>query len=161
MTQKQHFYSTLPYDVATDRLKHAKVRGVNINLTETDSRTADFVFDLLQDFPVGGHFTLAHIKGTIKQTSGRNLRIDYQSRGLARNSIYIVPVIGIIATIILMILFPPELSPIASVPGVAGLIFAVFWNTFSDEVHKPDQLRLKELLERMLEKQTTMSTWQG
>lgn len=161
MAQRQNFYSPLPYQIAKDRLENARVRGVNINLNETDQDCADFRLALLKEFPVGPSFTLAHLKGTITRTQGQNLRVDYETHGLAHNSTRTIPLIGIGLTIILMILLPPELIPIASIPGVAGLIFTIFWTTFSDEVRKGDQLRLQELLERMLEKQTAMATWQG
>lgn len=160
MTQTQSFYSRLPYHIAKDRLQHAKIRGVSINLNESDPNSADFILDLLKEFPVG-RVTLAHLKGTITRTQGQNLRIEYQTHGLAHNSTLIIPIIGIILTLILMIVLPPELFTIATIPGVAGLIFTVFWGTFSDEVRKGDQSRLEELLERMLEKQTNMATWQG
>jgi|GEM_PF-1747849 len=160
MARTQSFYSTLPYHIATDRLKNARVRGVNINLNETDNNSADFILDLLQETPIGASLTMAHLKGTITRTQGQNLRVEYQTHGLAHNSIIVVPIIGVIMTVILMVLMPPELFPIASIPGIASFLFAVFWGTFSDEVRKRDQSRLKELLERMLEKQTSMAAWQ-
>ncbi len=161
MAHTQNFYSPLPYNVATDRLKHAKVRGVHINLNEADSHSSEFILNLLQEFPIVPNLTLAHCKGKITRTQGQNLRVEYKTYGLSSKSTWLVPLIGLSITLILMGVLPANLLPIASVPGVAGLIFTVFWSTFSDEVRKGDQLRLQELLERMLEKQTSMATWQA
>lgn len=160
MSHNLSFYSALPYQIATDRLKNAKVRGVHINLRETDNTSAEFVFDLLQELPVG-RLTTAHLKGTLEVTQGRNIRIEYETGALSHQTVFIVPVIGITITVMLMILLPPELVPIASMPGIASILFSLFWGTFNDEVRKGDQHRLKELLERMLEKNTIMATWQG
>lgn len=161
MTQLDRFYSTLPFDVATNRLQNVRVQGVTINVTPTDTDILEFRLDLHKKTPFGITLVMAHLDGTIRQAQeDGKTHITYQTYPLSRNSIVLIPTIGIVTTVLSMILLPPELALIASVPGIAGALFALFWNMLNSDFRKNDQFRLQELIERMLEKHSSMATWQ-
>jgi hypothetical protein len=160
MTELDRFYTALPFAIATDRLKNAKVNGVNITVKPVDSHEVDFHLDLRKKTPLGITLTMAHLDGTLQQGKDGKTQVSYQTHPLPRHSNVIIPAIGIILTVILLFTLSPELAPIASVPGIAGVLFALFWNMLNGDVLANDRFRLTELLERMLEKQSSMATWQ-
>jgi hypothetical protein len=156
-----NFYSIIPFALAIDRLQNVRVKGVSITVTPTDTDTVEFRLDLQKKTPVSMTLIMAHLDGTIRQVQDGKIHIAYQTHPLSRNSKVIIPAIGIAMSALLAISLPPEFAPIASAPGVAGALFALFWNMLSSDFRKDDQFRLEELIERILEKSSSMVIWQS
>lgn len=161
MTDLAHFHTALPFEIAIDRLKNARINGVSIAVKSIDDDEMTFRFDLRKRSAIGLTLTVAHLQGTIQQTKNSNVHVRYQTHPLARHSIVLIPAIGITMTAILILVVSPELAPIASVPGIVGVLFGLFWTMLNSDFRKNDRFRLQELLERMLEKQSSMTTWQA
>jgi len=161
MTELEHFHTALPFEIVTDRLKNARINGVVITVKSIGSDEATFRLDLRKRSAIGLTLTVAHLKGTMRQGNDSKTYITYHAHPLARHSIVMIPSVGIALTILLILVLSPELTPIASIPGIAGVLFGLFWTMLSSDFRKNDQFRLKELIERMLEKQSSMTAWQA
>jgi len=161
MPEFEHFHTALPFEVVTDRLKNARIQGVVITVKPVHTDEIVFRLDLRKRSPIGLTLTVAHLKGRIQQAKNGKTYIRYQTHPLAHYSLIVIPTIGIVLTILLIVVLPSELAPIAGVPSVVGILFGLFWTILSSDFRKNDQFRLQELLERMLEKQSSMTTWQA
>jgi len=161
MTQLDRFHSTLPFDTATNRLKNVRIQGVDITVKPIGDDTVEFRLDLRKRSPFGIPLTIAHLNGTLRRGKDGNTQITYQTHPLSRYSVMIITSIAIMITGLLIFILSPELAPIASVPGIAGVLFALFWNLLNSDVRAGDRFRLEELLERILEKQSSMATWEA
>ena len=161
MTQLEHFHTTLPFDRAVERLNNGRVQGVKITVKPVDSDMVNFRLDLRKRSPLGIMLTTAHLIGTIRQVNDGNLHVSYQTHPLSRYSVGMVLTIGIAMTVLLLNLLPLEFAPIAGMPGIAGVLFALFWNMLNSDIGKEDRFRLQELIARILEKQSSMATWQA
>lgn len=158
--ENSHFYSPLAHDIATDRLRHAAVKGVNITVTQDESNMTRFRLDLQKNTPMG-NVVMAHLIGTIEPVDDTQIQITYQTHAFSNQTISLVAMVGIVISLALFFVLPTEFAPIVSAPGIAGILIVVFWSMLGTDVRQGDQFRLQELIERMLEKQTSMMTWQG
>ncbi len=161
MPEFEHFHTALPYEIAIDRLKNARINGVKISVKSIADDEMAFRFDLRKRSVIGLTLTVAHLNGTIQQARNGKIQVSYRTHPLARYSIVVIPAISITITALLILVLSPELTPIASVPGIAGVLFGLFWTMLNSDFRKNDRFRLQELLERMLEKQSSMTTWQA
>ena len=160
MTEDTRFYSNLSYDTATHRLQHADVRGVTISVTQPTPEITQFRFDLQTQTPIGT-WIMAHLKGTIQEARGNQLEVTYQTRAFSHRSLWLIVALGLSLSVILFLLLPSSMVAIISAPGIASIMLVLFWSVLGEDVRKNDQFRLQELVERMLEKHTTMMTWQA
>lgn len=160
MSRDENFYSPLSIETASQRLQSARVKGVKIHVQENDPHILHFRFDLLKSLPIG-NLTNAHLKGTIQGIQGNRIRVDYHTRALFPHASLIIPAINIFISLILWTLLPIELAIISGLPLIMGVLFGIFWSFFRDSLNEGDRQRLQELLGRMLEKSTSMRSWQG
>jgi len=160
MTQDTRFYSNLPYETATNRLQHVNVQGVNISVKQTEPQTTEFRLDLQKQTPAGT-LIMAHLKGTVQEVKGGKIQVAYQTYAFSANSLWMLIAGGMTLSFTLLLLLPTNLTPIISAPGVISIMIVLFWSILGDDIRKDDRFRLEELIERMLEKHTTMATWQA
>ena len=161
MTELTRFHTSLPFDIANDRLKNARVQGVHITVKLINSDEAMFRLDLRKRTSLGITLTVAYLEGTIQQGKDGKTHISYQSHPLSRWSVILIPLVGIMVTLLLIVLMSHELAIIAGVPGIAGVLFIIFWDTLNSDFRKNDRLRLQDLVERILEKKSSMATWEA
>lgn len=160
MTQDTHFYSNLAYDTATDRLQQVAVRGVTIRVQQPELNVTAFRLDLHQSTPIGT-IVMAHLKGTLRSMPDDRIMVAYQTGAFSPTMRWLIPIVGISLSLLLLFILPASMSPIISAPGVIGILTVVFWSTMGSDLRREDRSRLRQLLERILEKQTTMMVWQA
>lgn len=160
MTRDRQFYSSLPYDIASDRLRQINVRGVNITVDEPQPDVTQFRLDLTKKTPIGT-IVSAHLVGTVRPIANNKIQIAYYTRAFSRYIRLLLPAVGLSLSLILFLILSPEMAPIISAPGAASILIVLFWSLMESDIRKNDQFRLQELIERILEKQTTMLTWQA
>ena len=73
MSHQDHFYSSLPFKTALDRLKHSRVQGVKITVKERDPDTVTFRFELLVPTRIKLTMVSAHLSGTIRDMQGERI----------------------------------------------------------------------------------------
>lgn len=161
MAHQDHFYSSLPFTTAIDRLKHSRVQGVKITVKTRDPDTVTFRLDLLSPTRFKLTMVSAHLSGTIRHVQGGRIYVDYHTRALSHLATVLLPVLGIVLSIVFWLIFPPEMIVVSAIPAIAGMLFLLFWGMLQDNVNDDDQARLVELIGRMLEKETTMAVWTG